>query len=670
MKFNGAPKQYVPLPQSQSDDELFRPDDRHVQGHHDAAAAATLAASSANGRPATVPGSSAFPYKRSASAATTQQERKQATGLLAAGGGGGGGLPASSSSEWAVEGKEAPLSACRKFCLVLSLLASALFVVGLGWLVPCRYGSLQALESVPIMLKHWEHLYQGLVLTSNVEASFGDGGQRECTVHLGFRRYADDGAPSVGMMAVNGMTGATLWSRELYASAVHQHCLLDVCFALGDGSNALLAALNKTSGEVLWYAHDHGGRLPGLQSIADFHVVPDCNGDGLPDLVISLQLEKPSGELLTVSAVTPAEWMLGLVSYEDGRLLAGPLPLPTCRTVPRIMGALQHSPNGSAPHSGVDILVHCLAEGNKGVLLKVALQELASANRTENSSVQVIWSRSKASPDGLRLAVLQGDEEPSVILAWGKGKLLKLAGSAYHRRWSTDLKLDSPIRSLVTGHFTAFSAYELFVVSDHSVQATLFQLLSVSTGHVSWQMQYDGTAAHVAHLVPAISRYVDGLVVRATSALDASRKDYDLWTKKLAEPKYARYLEKFHGIHNYDPKRHKLTLNTQEEQYFIVDFTNKTVDILARLTVQQLCLGGTCTPDIFSHKENVAMQVLQHRPGSYYLSLATSSANRRSNASVPLDTAVKVALLSHQPPSPTAPLAPVEALLQKHCCHP
>lgn len=668
MKFNGAPKQYVPLPQSQSDDELFRPDERG-QGHNNhAAAAATLAATSANGRlPATVPGSSSFPYKRSASVATTHRERKQAAGLLAVGGGAGGGLPA--SAEWATEAA-APLSPCRKLCLVLSLAASALFVVGLGWLVPCRYGSLQALESMPIMLQHWEHLYQGLVLTSNVEASFEDGGQRECTVHLGFRRYAEDGTPSVGMMAVNGMTGATLWSRQLYAAATRQQCLSDVCFALGDGSNALLAALNKSSGEVLWYAHDHGGHLPGLQSISDFHVVPDCNGDGLPDLVISLQLEKPSAELLSATTPPAERRMLGLVSYEDGRLLASPLPLPTCRTVPRILGALQHAPNGSSLHSGVDVLVHCLTEGNKGVLLKVLLQELASANQTENSSVQVIWSRNKASvSDGLRVVVLQEDEEPSVILAWGKGKLLKLAGSAYHRRWSTDLKLDSPVRSLVAGHFMAFSSYELFVVSDHSVQATLFQLLSVSTGHVRWQMQYDGTAAHVAHLVPAISRYVDGLVVRATSALDASRRDYDLWTKKLSEPKYARYLETFHGIRDYDPKRHKLTLNTQEEQYFIVDFTNKTVDILARLTVQQLCFGGACTPDIFSHKENVAMQVLQNRPGNYYLSLATSSANRRSNASVPQDTAVKVALLSHQPP-PTAPLAPVEALLQKHCCHP
>lgn len=64
------------------------------------------------------------------------------------------------------------------------------------------------------------------------------------------------------------------------------------------------------------------------------------------------------------------------------------------------------------------------------------------------------------------------------------------------------------------------------------VRRAQFQLLSVSTGHVSWQMQYDGTATRVAHLVPAISRYVDGVLIKATSPLadaTASRHDLDLW---------------------------------------------------------------------------------------------------------------------------------------------
>ncbi|XP_065280502.1 uncharacterized protein [Dermacentor albipictus] len=663
MKFNGAPKRYVPLPQSQSDDEVVRLEERQAQRRNHAVTASSDVAM-ANGRSGAAPGPSAG----AAHIAMTRLEAKHADAA---------GVP-----DWQSEGT-APLSAWRKFCLALSLACSALFVLGLGWLLPCRYGSLQPLESVPSVLQQWTHLYQGVALTSNVEASFEDDVERECTVHLGFRQYSEHNETStVGVMALNGMTGATMWKRELYAAAVRQQCLLDVCFVLGDGSNSLLAALNKSSGVVLWYAHDHGsgGQLGGstLQSVSDFHVVPDCNDDGLPDLVISTQVEKPSAEPFSVSIVERA---LALVSQDDGRLLRAPLVLPQCDSIPRILGALEHGRNAS---HHVDVFVHCLTDAKKGLLLNVGLSQLSSANRTQDGTItQVMWSKSKASGgDGLQLVVLQEDEEPSLILAWGQGKLLKLAGIDYHQRWSTDLKLDSPIRSLVAGHFTAFSTYELFVVSDHGTRATLFQLLSVSTGHVSWQMQYDGTATRVAHLVPAISRYVDGVIIKATSPLadaTASRHDLDLWTKKLQEPKYAHYLETFHGIQNYDPQKHQLSLNTEEEQYFIVDFTNKTVDILARLTVQQLCFATKCAPDIFSRKENVAMQVLQHRPGSYYLSLATTSANRRSNASVPHDTVVRVALLSHQHPPPAQQQqklvpgpADAAALLvhDKHCCQP
>ncbi|XP_077489772.1 uncharacterized protein LOC144100790 isoform X2 [Amblyomma americanum] len=668
MKFNGALKQYVPLPQSQSDDELMRLDERRAQRRSNTVAAASVAAS-ANGR-------SGGAHECSVGAVNVCAARLE-TKLV------DGGCP-----DWSGDtGPVGPMSVWRKLCLALSLAGSALFVLGLGWLLPCRYGSLQPLESVPSVLEQWTHLYQGLVLTSNVEASFEGDGERECTVHLGFRQYAEHGgtAPSVGVAAVNGMTGTVVWRRELYATVTHQQCLPDVCFVLGDGSNSLLAALNKSTGAVLWYAHDHGqsrsSQLAGgsLQSISDFLIVPDCNEDGLPDLVVSLQVERPDvAEPFAPPAVDRA---LALVSQDDGRLLRAPLTLPQCQSVPRILGSLEHGRNVS---HDVDIFVHCLTGASKGLLLKVMLGQLSSANKTEGATAEVIWSKGKAAGgDGLRLVVLQEDEEPSVILAWGQGKLLKLAGSMYRHEWSTDLKLDSPIRSFVAGHFTAFSMYELFVVSDHGTRATLFQLLSASTGHVSWQMQYEGSAARVAHLVPAISRYVDGVLIKATSRMEASHQDIDLWVKKLQEPKYAHYLDTFHGIHDYDPQRHQLVLNTQEEQYFIVDFTNKTVDILARLTVQQLCFGGKCSPDIFSRKENVAMQVLQHRPGSYYLSLATSSANRRSNASVPQDTVVRVALLSHQHPSSAVqqqhlagrapePAEAAAGLLLQHrqCCQP
>lgn len=621
MKFNGAAKQYALLPQSQSDDELVRPDDRHnarsprtrtASGQSDGALSLPDLAS-ANGRPDVPRGKS----KHIA--------------------------PSPGLNETTLE---PPMSGPRKVCFVLSLCASLLFVVGFGWLIPCRYGSLQPLDSMPVVVQEWNQVFTGLGLTSNLEATFGDDGEKESMVHLGFRRFGDDASSSVGAMAVNGMTGGAIWSAGLYSAVALQKCLGDVCFVLGDGTTALLAALNRSDGRLLWYAHDHDNRTT-LVSISDMHVAPDCNDDGLPDLAIAIEFSYNGDETSPTTAIPSTVHAVSVVSQEDGRLLGRPVTLEHCTSTPRLLTVLEY---GSNDTRHVDVLLYCRTHGGGGAVLKTLLSDLCSGvNGSSNAHPHVIWSHVK--PTEVRTATIPDDENPSLILAWGKGHLERLTAPQYDRQWSLDLVLDSPIRSLVAGHFKAYSSYELFVVSDH-LRATLFQLISAADGKVEWRMQYDGTTAHVVHLVPAISRYVDGVLIKATTPLESGKADVDAWVQKFESPVYAPYLDHFHGVHDYDPKKQKLSLNTQEEQYFIVDFANKTVNILSRQTVQQVCLNGVCSPDIFSRNENVAMQVLRQRPGSYYLALATTSAYRRSNASVPYDTVLKVVLLSHRRVAP------------------
>ncbi|EEC00184.1 hypothetical protein IscW_ISCW016238 [Ixodes scapularis] len=608
MKFNGTAKQYALLPQSQSDDELVRPDDRHnarsprartASGQSDGALSLPDLAS-ANGGPDIPRGNSKHV------------------------------APCTDHDETTLD---PPMSVPRRVCFVLSLCASLLFVVGFGWLIPCRYGSLQPLDSVPIVVQEWNQVFSGLVLTSNLETTFEGDGEKESTVHLGFRRFGDDASSSVGAMAVNGMTGGAVWSTGLYTSVALQKCLGDVCFVLGDGTTTLLAALNRSDGSVLWYAHDHDNRTT-LESISDMHVAPDCNDDGLPDIAVAIEAR-------------------------DGRLLGSPLVLDHCTSKPRLLTVLEYGTNDSRQ---VDVLLYCHTHGGGGSVMKTQLSDLCSgANRSSDAHAHVIWSH--INPTALRTATIPDDENPSLILAWGKGHLERLTAPHYDIRWSVDLMLDSPVRSLMSGHFKAYSSYELFVVSDH-LHATLthkfedpayaayldhfhgvhhynpkkhklslntqeeqyfivdftnktvnilsrltvqqvclskwvvaangFQLVSASEGRVQWRMQYDGTTAHVAHLVPAISKYVDGVLIKATTPLESSRADLDAWTHKFEDPAYAAYLDHFHGVHHYNPK------------------------------------------------------VLHRRPGSYYLALATTSANRRSNASVPYDTVLKVVLLGHR----------------------
>ncbi|XP_064478667.1 uncharacterized protein LOC135391995 [Ornithodoros turicata] len=520
-----------------------------------------------------------------------------------------------------IDERELPMSTARKICFVLSLIAAALFVVSLGWLIPCRYGALLPLESVPTVAQEWTFDFSGLVLTSNLMSSITPERGCKSTVHLGFERPGE--TLTWGLLAVDGKTGNTLWETQLYGRVAHHTCY-HFCIAVGDGTSPLLAALNKSDGTVLWYAHDHNNATT-IETISEVEVAPDCNGDGMPDFVAVLKV-RFAGE---------SRWAATVVSGSDGRLVSTPLHLRMCTQRPAHVTLLPRDQTA-------DVFFFCRTLAGDGVIFKTTLSELCNEGQR---NLQIIWS--KASFKGeIMLRTLTGDDAPSLIVGWGKGHLMRLTGPHFTKQWSIHLALDSPIRTMLVGHFKAFAMSQLFVASDHNVHSTLFQLVGTATGQVEWRMQYDNATVHVAHLVPGLSKYVDGALLKATVNLSATRQDAALWEEKLRDPNYASYVKLFRAGSSFESK--DLKVKSQEEQYFVLDFTNHTVDMLSRLVVQQLCIGGVCRPDIFSDKENVAMQVLDCSPGSYYLAFATTSASRASNSSVPEDTLLKVSLLTHQ----------------------
>lgn len=621
MKFNGVgSKHYTPLPQSLSDDEHSAdtqpadPEDGTVKD---------------GVRQATFP----LPYLAGSADDKLADDTKKV--LL-------------SPDPTEVDERELPMSPLRKTCFVLSLVTAVLFVVSLGWLIPCRYGSLQPLESIPTIAQEWTFGFSGLVLTSNLQSTFVPEHECDSVVHLGYERPSstEGNGATWGVLAVNGKKGSTLWDTQLYAAVAHQSCHEDFCLAQGNGSSPLLAALNKSDGTVLWYAHDHSN-LTTIESISEAQEAPDCNGDSVLDFVIVLEVRFSGEDTWVDPHGTPA---LGAVSGADGRLLATPLPLGLCAGLPSCLTLLPHHKDGETTHT--DVLYFCHTLTGDGAVLRTTLHEVCGSNRSGTvHSPRVVWSKPRLKGD-VMLQVLTDDTSPSsLVVAWGKGHLSRLTGPLYTPAWSVDLMLDSPIRTILVGHFKAFAASQLFVGSDQNVHSTLFQLVSTVSGEVEWRMQYDNATVRVAQMVPGLSKYVDGALLKATTRVPTTRLDLASWGGKLQEPKYSTYLKLFHRSGKLDPK--ELKVNTQEEQYFLLDFTNRTVDVLSRLVVQQICIGDICRPNIFSNKENVAMQVLHCSPGSYYLAFATTSASRSSDASVPEDTLLKVALLSHQ---------------NQHCC--
>ncbi|XP_046404510.1 uncharacterized protein LOC124169799 [Ischnura elegans] len=102
-----------------------------------------------------------------------------------------------------------------------------------------------------------------------------------------------------GLVSLSGATGQPLWAVSLHSPPEELDCaLLDTdndgipdCLAFS-GRSGLLAAVNPTTGSVIWYLHDHKSqeRPTALQFPVS---IPDLDGDGTKDLAIACTLPVP-----------------------------------------------------------------------------------------------------------------------------------------------------------------------------------------------------------------------------------------------------------------------------------------------------------------------------------------------------------------------------------------
>ncbi|XP_071442579.1 uncharacterized protein [Hetaerina americana] len=105
-----------------------------------------------------------------------------------------------------------------------------------------------------------------------------------------------------GLVSLSGATGQPLWQVSLPSPPEELDCaLLDTdndgipdCLAFA-GRSGLLAAINPTSGAVIWYLHDHKSQMRPMA--LQFPVsIPDLDGDGTKDLAIACTLSTPSSQ--------------------------------------------------------------------------------------------------------------------------------------------------------------------------------------------------------------------------------------------------------------------------------------------------------------------------------------------------------------------------------------
>ncbi|HAA00845.1 MAG TPA: hypothetical protein DEP18_04850 [Flavobacteriales bacterium] len=136
-----------------------------------------------------------------------------------------------------------------------------------------------------------------------------------------------------GILAFNGATGASLWTvqtrNEIFTSAQFRDITGDNIpdIFLG-GRDAQLYAINGSTGAIIWEYWPFANGNPNLQGLYNFYtpqIIPDMNGDNIPDLLLAnggdhaapvWQTNRPPGHLMIISASDGA--LISMVEVPDG----------------------------------------------------------------------------------------------------------------------------------------------------------------------------------------------------------------------------------------------------------------------------------------------------------------------------------------------------------------
>lgn len=186
------------------------------------------------------------------------------------------------------------------------------------------------------------------------------------------------GARESSVIATDGATGGQLWKtsgfEDLVGSATFIELNADeVDDIVINGRRGALVALDGATGTVLWQFDDQGGRW---FNFTNAQVVPDQNGDGQVDIVVSNGGLRFDGPEEGTGLPSPDDRHLGtifLVSGADGSVVES-VPVPD-------RGESYMTPLVLPGPSGLDVIIGTGGETVAGSLWTLPLEALVSGDR-------------------------------------------------------------------------------------------------------------------------------------------------------------------------------------------------------------------------------------------------------------------------------------------------
>lgn len=262
------------------------------------------------------------------------------------------------------------------------------------------------------------------------------------------------------VIALDGRNGDLLWHVSAKDQIFGSAALMDingdgVSDVLINGRSAELIAIDGPSGRVIW-RFDKRQRLPGGEKVDWFNfynpqVIPDQNGDGLRDILISnggdvmaepYSPDRPPGYILVLDAATGD--LLAAARTPDGR--------------ETYMSVITLEDPDPARQKVV------IGTGGETIGGSLYVTDLAAVLRGDISdAVRLATSAGKGFIGPPAWVDINGDDRPDIVANAVDGRLLAFDGETNERLWEATMPNTEAYSSVAIGQFTGDDTPDFFV---------------------------------------------------------------------------------------------------------------------------------------------------------------------------------------------------------------
>jgi hypothetical protein len=271
----------------------------------------------------------------------------------------------------------------------------------------------------------------------------------------------------VGIVAVSGASGETLWKLPTHDQVFGSATLLDVT---GDGVKdviingraALLMAIEGRTGEIIWeflpetsYQH---AKDRGLFNFYNAQLIPDQTGNGLPDLLVAnggdftvppYDPDRPTGKLMIISSATGE--LIAEAEVPDGR-----------ETYMTAVVTKIHEDD-----EDYSIIYGTGGETIGGNLFRAELGDLLNGDL--NNSIILASGEDKGFISPPALADLNNDGHLDIAINSVDGRVLAFSGKKNSTIWKVDIDNRETYGSIALGNFVESERTDLYTTMSVGV---------------------------------------------------------------------------------------------------------------------------------------------------------------------------------------------------------